>query len=255
MKSAQRITANVTLLNFWKDRNLGNPSQLDRYSANNVSFLFAWLAHKLHLAPNHLSVLSGVVAAVAFGLGIFLPATELLGPLLLVIMTAQIAHLLDCADGQLARSTNQESDFGAFLDVGVDAASSVLALGGVFVLAARHYTALNDLTTSNWVLLVGFIFLVCRSARFFVWQKFSYTYQDLENSGDTLPGPVHRALIILMDHQTSLAAVLVLLVSPYLALVLFGIQTSVLLMAYVRYFFRAYRIEQSKLRSKRDIIE
>ncbi len=244
-------TPAVTLIDFWNTRNAGNPSLLDQYSIHNLSFAVAFLAHQLRLTPNQLSVLSGVFSAAAFGLALVLPSADLSSSLPWLFGLAQFAYILDCADGQLARTTNRESEFGAFLDKGMDIASAFLAFGSVFALAYRHYAALNDLSTTNWILFIGFVFLLARSARFFVWQKFVDSYHDQEITISKLPRGVHHLLASLIDHQTSLAVILMFLVSPNLALLLFGVQASILLAVYVRYFFRAYRIERSKTQATR----
>lgn len=203
MASKQRTTTApaVTLIDFWKHRNAGDVSLLDRYSIHNVSFAVAYLAHRSRLTPNQLSILSGVFSLPAFGLSLVLPAADLFSAVLWIFGFAQFAYLLDCADGQLARATGQESDFGAFLDKGMDVASTFLALGSVFIFTYRHYAAQNDLSTANWVLLVGFVFLFARSARFFLWQKFVDFYRDRESVISMLPLPAHHLLASLMDYQ------------------------------------------------------
>ena len=249
MKPKKRSTTAApaaTFIDFWNKRNIGNPTFLDQYSIHNVSFALAWLADRLRLTPNHLSILSGLFSLAAFGLALVLPADDLPSSLLWLFGLIQMAYILDCADGQLARTTDQASEFGAFLDKGMDVASTFLAFGSVFALVYRHFTVLNDFKTAKWVLLVGFVFLLARSARFFVWQKFVDSYLDREITISKLPRAVHHLLVSLMDHQTSLAVVLMFLVSPITALLLFGVQASLLLAAFVRYFYRAHRIERSK---------
>ncbi len=250
MKLKQRATAAApaaTFVDFWKKRNLDNPALLDRYSIHNMSFAVAWLADRLGLTPNQLSVLSGAFSLAAFGLALVLPVDRFASSLLWLFGFAQMAYTLDCADGQLARTTGQASDFGAFLDKGVDVAAAFLVFGGVFALVYRHFAALGDFTTANWVLLVGFVFLLARSARFFVWQKFVGSYRDREISVTKQPRADHSLLAGMMDHQISLAIILMFLVSPNAALLLFGGQATILLGVYARYFYRAHRIERSKM--------
>ncbi|MFB3083781.1 MAG: CDP-alcohol phosphatidyltransferase family protein, partial [Gammaproteobacteria bacterium] len=110
------------LLHFWQHRNAGEPNLLDQYSTHNVSFAIAWFAHVLNITPNQLSVFSGLVSLVAFAAALWLPAAELVFSLFWIFAFAQFAYLLDCADGQLARTTGQESEYGAFLDKGIDIA-------------------------------------------------------------------------------------------------------------------------------------
>ena len=88
--------------------------------------------------------------------------------------------------------------------------------------------------------------MLARNARFLVWQEFVNTYKIRESSIREPPGPAHHLLAGLINHQTSLAVILVFLILPKLALLLFGAQATLLLAAYVRYIYRAHRVERSK---------
>ena len=81
---------------------------------------FAFLASRVSITPNHLTILSGLLVSLsmwemlyAVGKGIFWA--------LLVTALSVVSYGLDCADGQLARATRQTSKYGAWLDHVLDA--------------------------------------------------------------------------------------------------------------------------------------
>ncbi len=232
------------LLHFWRQRNAGEPVLLDQYSVNNVSFAVAWLGHVLNITPNQLSVLSGLFSLVAFAAALWLPAAELAPSLFWIFALAQLAYLLDCADGQLARATGQESAFGAFLDKGIDIAGSILVFGGFFAFLYRHFAAAGETDSAELSLAIGFLFLLARSSRFLAWQKFDHVYRDRESRIRKAPGLVHHVVVSLMEHQMSLLGIILFLAAPVAGFLLFAGQAVILAGAYVRYFVRAWRIER-----------
>src|SRR5438477_9624850 len=85
---------------------------------------------RLHLRPNHLTVIGLVVslfAASAFSAGHLRSAS-----LLLIV-----AGLCDLLDGALARASGQVTAFGAFLDSVIDRYSDLVVLLGIVVLFSR----------------------------------------------------------------------------------------------------------------------
>lgn len=91
------------------------------------------------VTPNHLTALmipTGVVGGVALGFGT--PWSFLAGGLLFVLV-----NILDAADGELARYTNQTSDFGDYLDrVAHYMTNSALVIGlgmGVYAESGSSY--------------------------------------------------------------------------------------------------------------------
>lgn len=228
---------------FWRERNAGDPVLLDQYSVNNVSIFIAYLSSVLRVTPNQLSVLSAAFSVCAFVAALLLPPSELEMSILLIYTLSQLSYMLDCADGQLARATNQTSEFGDFLDKGMDVASRFMAFGGAFAFLYRHAHAVGDLATAHASLLVGFLFLLAGAARFLAWQKFVHMYGSRDRRTRKPPGLAPRLLASLMEHQMSLAGILLFLVSPSGGFLLFGVQTIILAAVYVRYFVRARRID------------
>jgi peptidoglycan lytic transglycosylase len=91
---------------------------------------FGALLFRLHLRPNHLTVMGlgvSLLAAAAFIDG----RTRWAGVLLI------LAGLFDLFDGSLARASGQVTPFGAFLDSVIDRYSDLVVLLGIVVLFAR----------------------------------------------------------------------------------------------------------------------
>jgi phosphatidylglycerophosphate synthase len=89
---------------------------VDRYFNRKVSRWFTRLFLVMGLSPNSITVLAGLiglVAAVGFGVGTY-------GAAIMAAFLFQLAAVIDCCDGEVARLTFTESPFGAWLDIVVD---------------------------------------------------------------------------------------------------------------------------------------
>lgn len=114
------------------------------------------LLFRARVRPNHLTVLGlgvSVVAAHAFSQG-----RLRLGAALLIV-----AGLFDFFDGLLARLSNSESAFGAFLDSVVDRYSDLVVLLGIALYYERHDDGLGVFLTL--ATLVGTIMVSYTKAR------------------------------------------------------------------------------------------
>ncbi|MCC3765960.1 CDP-alcohol phosphatidyltransferase family protein [Glycomyces sp. TRM65418] len=114
------------------------------YAAQRGGAVFAYAAWKAGLKPTHLTLVNLVVGlAVSAGVIAYLPAARDGAPWWPVALAAlvlwQVAYMLDCADGQLARVTRTGSEAGARVDILADIAiqASVVA---VVVAVVRAYT-------------------------------------------------------------------------------------------------------------------
>jgi soluble lytic murein transglycosylase len=85
---------------------------------------------RLHLRPNHLTMLGLVASCVAAGA--FIAGQMRTAGLVLVV-----AGLFDLLDGSLARASGQVTAFGAFLDSVIDRYSDIAVMLGIVVLYAR----------------------------------------------------------------------------------------------------------------------
>lgn len=89
---------------------------VDRYFNRKLSRWFTRLFLAIGLSPNSITILAtliGLVSAVGFGMGTYTAG---------VVAAAlfQLAAVIDCCDGELARLTFTESPFGAWLDIAMD---------------------------------------------------------------------------------------------------------------------------------------
>jgi len=105
------------------------------FFVSSYSKYVARAAARLGLTPNQVTVLSmcvGVLAAAGFGLG---HRWSLVAGAVLL----QVAFMLDCVDGQLARYTRTFSRFGAWLDSILDRGKEYLVYGGLAIGSTRGF--------------------------------------------------------------------------------------------------------------------
>ena len=138
---------------------------VDRYFNRKVSRGFTRLFLELGLSPNSITVLAGLiglVAAAGFGLGTYSAG-------ILAALLFQLAAVIDCCDGEVARLTFTESPFGAWLDIALDNLVHMAIFAGI---AVGLYTAQMG-QEDDWVPLVlggaavlgnGFSFLLVEKA-------------------------------------------------------------------------------------------
>jgi phosphatidylglycerophosphate synthase len=89
---------------------------VDRYFNRKLSRWFTRLFLAVGLSPNSITILAtlvGLVSAAGFGMG-----TYTAGVVAAVLF--QLAAVIDCCDGEVARLTFTESPFGAWLDIAMD---------------------------------------------------------------------------------------------------------------------------------------
>jgi phosphatidylglycerophosphate synthase len=89
-----------------------NDAYQAKYYARPVSYYLAWLLIKMGFTPNAVSVLAFVIG-IAGCIGI---ATGDYAKIIAGVILMNIRHLLDYADGTVARATNKTTKFGTYLD-------------------------------------------------------------------------------------------------------------------------------------------
>lgn len=102
---------------------------VDRYFNRKVSRGFTRLFLELGLSPNSITVLAGLiglVAAAGFSLGTYSAG-------ILAALLFQLAAVIDCCDGEVARLTFTESPFGAWLDIVLDNLVHMAIFAGIAV--------------------------------------------------------------------------------------------------------------------------
>lgn len=107
---------------------------VDRYFNRILSRRFTRIFLSLGWSPNAVTMLAtfvGLAAAVGFAMGTY--AASLTAALLF-----QLAAVIDCSDGEIARLTFTESPFGAWLDIAMDNVVHMAIFGGI---AWGSYTA------------------------------------------------------------------------------------------------------------------
>ena len=102
---------------------------VDRFFNRKVSRWFTRIFLAAGLSPNVITILAtlvGLVAAAGFGVGTY--STGIVAALLF-----QLAAIIDCCDGEVARLTFTESPFGAWLDITMDNVVHMAIFAGIAV--------------------------------------------------------------------------------------------------------------------------
>ncbi|MDF0668572.1 MAG: CDP-alcohol phosphatidyltransferase family protein [Nitrospira sp.] len=114
---------------------------VDRYFNRKISRWFTRLFLATGLSPNSITVLAGLiglVAAAGFGMGTYSAG-------IVAALLFQLAAVIDCCDGEVARLTFTESPFGAWLDVVLDNIVHMAIFAGIAVgLYATHMGQTDD---------------------------------------------------------------------------------------------------------------
>lgn len=137
---------------------------VDRYFNRKLSRWFTQLFLAIGLSPNSITALAGLVglvAAAGFGLG-----TYSAGVVAAVLF--QLAAVIDCCDGEVARLTFTESPLGAWLDLLLDNIVHMAIFAGI---AVGLYTARIG-QADEWVpLALGVVAVLGNGVAFFLVEK------------------------------------------------------------------------------------
>lgn len=109
----------------------------NKYYAHLIDPFFTKIAYDLKLKPNTVTIISGLV-------GISSGISLMLGYYILAAVLLQLHHIMDGADGNLARLTNQVTKFGAKLDKYTDQSVRTVLIIGIIIAS----------NTSNWVNII-----------------------------------------------------------------------------------------------------
>lgn len=102
---------------------------VDRFFNRKVSRWFTRIFLALGFSPNPITMLAGLVgliAAVGFGVGTYSAG-------IIAALLFQLAAIIDCCDGEVARLTFTESSFGAWLDIAMDNVVHMAIFAGIAV--------------------------------------------------------------------------------------------------------------------------
>lgn len=100
---------------------------VDRYFNRKVSRWFTRLFLAVGASPNAITMVAtvvGLMAAVGFGVGTYQSA-------MVAALLFQFAAVIDCCDGEVARLTFTESQFGAWLDIAMDNVVHMAIFAGI----------------------------------------------------------------------------------------------------------------------------
>ena len=228
-----------TLYNYWEKRNDAEDVWLDKATVNTLAVVLAYAGYLLRVTPNHLSLATAFCAVMAFVASVLLPVNQPHSSIIVLYLMAQLSYAFDCADGLFARVTDQETDFGEFLDKSIDAAAGMLCFGALFGYLFRYYSAVGQSGVASLVLVVGFLFIVARSSRYFALHKYQHMFRKIDEKFDTDLLKYRHILLSLMDFQASTMGMLLFLLTPWIGLGFYGCQTLILSAVYLRYFRRA----------------
>lgn len=117
-------TPTPTLSDYLSFRYSAGGHAVTRLVSQRIGAVFAWLAMHVGLRPTAVTLLGTLTFICAATLFVTLPSGY--WPAASVLVLFQMAYGLDCADGQLARATQQTSAFGAWLDVACDYVRNVM---------------------------------------------------------------------------------------------------------------------------------
>ncbi|MGZ8366609.1 MAG: CDP-alcohol phosphatidyltransferase family protein [Nitrospira sp.] len=114
---------------------------VDRYFNRKVSRWFTRLFLAIGLSPNSITILAGLVgllAAAGFGMGTYSAG-------IVAALLFQLAAVIDCCDGEVARLTFTESPLGAWLDIVLDNIVHMAIFTGIAVgLYTTHIGQADD---------------------------------------------------------------------------------------------------------------
>ena len=102
---------------------------VDRFFNRKVSRWFTRIFLVAGLSPNVITILAsmvGLVAAAGFGVGTYSAG-------IVAALLFQLAAIIDCCDGEVARLTFTESPFGAWLDIAMDNVVHMAIFAGIAV--------------------------------------------------------------------------------------------------------------------------
>jgi 1L-myo-inositol 1-phosphate cytidylyltransferase / CDP-L-myo-inositol myo-inositolphosphotransferase len=102
---------------------------VDRFFNRKVSRWFTRIFLAAGLSPNAITILAtliGLVAAAGFGVGTYSAG-------IIAALLFQLAAIIDCCDGEVARLTFTESPFGAWLDIVMDNVVHMAIFAGIAV--------------------------------------------------------------------------------------------------------------------------
>ncbi len=116
------------LISTYKNSLKENDITWNIYVARPVAAVFVFFLKRTPLTPNQVTFLGLLVFILS--LVPMLAKPDAMG-FLFTVLLIQLAYVLDCVDGQLARIKHMTSEAGAYLDFLIDEIKAVLMMGGI----------------------------------------------------------------------------------------------------------------------------
>ena len=132
-----------------KCENLNDP--IDTYVVDYVAMFFSRIFIKLHIIPNVITVLSGVVGVAGGVMLMFDRLYATIAGVLLIILSA----VFDACDGQVARLTKRYSNLGRTLDGAADACVYISIYAALCVRLFNANILFTDAVWGFWIILVA----------------------------------------------------------------------------------------------------
>ena len=135
--------------------------RVERYLTRPLASLVVRMVWRTRITPNQLTVISFLMGIAASGFFLLATPRSFRSAGLLTILSS----VFDCADGMLARSRNQESRFGEYLDVFLDRITEFflfagLTVGYYFYSGNRYLLYLGGLSLALFFLQITLYYLV-----------------------------------------------------------------------------------------------
>lgn len=115
------------------------------YVARPLAAVLVAVLRRTPVTPNQVTILGAIVF---FGVVAALVGWPGIGGLVAAAVILELAYILDCADGQLARVTGKTSPVGSYFDFLIDEVKALLLVGACAVRAWQS-------TSEEWWLVIG----------------------------------------------------------------------------------------------------
>ncbi|MGF1708928.1 CDP-alcohol phosphatidyltransferase family protein [Enterovibrio baiacu] len=150
-------------LPLYKQHEKPASTKYHKYVSKNGAKLFSYIAIKLGITPNQVSLISTILIIV--GCGLLLAENTALN--LLAIAIIQLSYICDCSDGVVARLTKTSSKFGGYLDVTLDRITGLFLYGTIILYSINSSTSENEIYVITFSLFVIYSYQISSSFRLY----------------------------------------------------------------------------------------
>jgi CDP-L-myo-inositol myo-inositolphosphotransferase len=159
---------NIAKKKFWTSLQGKNDGLVSRFLNRNISRYITTFALKLKMSPTQMSIIAFLVAIIS-SLGF------VTGHLFIGGVCAQFSSILDGSDGEIARASFSQSQFGSVLDQYLDRFADVIIIGGAGIYLLSNDTNLISILFVSLALVLApmsFVFkMIFKSIYNIDWDK------------------------------------------------------------------------------------